>query len=175
MTIKSLEELAAERINNGSDKRGFDSLTEVKLPTPEPQPKDAQEAAEWAGASKYVDDLIEQAFELLREEAVEGLRLNPDDPIAQNKMLRYKQYLNAKAQKNPNGLILSKKVKTKLSDKKTATWKSSRNYGWVLRTSRSCVAGDHVEVRKRGGLVEVFRLTVQLFDDKTWRGVRVEG
>jgi hypothetical protein len=172
MKIKTPEQIAME----WGQKKGFDSLTEVKLtPIEEPKPSSPEEAEAWARGSKYLDDLIEQAFELLREEAVEGLRLNPDDTIAQNKMLRYKQYLNAKAQKNPNGLILSKKVKTKLSDKKTATWKSTRNYGWVLRTNRSCAANDHVEVRKKGGIVEVFRLTVQLFDDKTWRGVRVEG
>jgi hypothetical protein len=152
------------------------TLKQVTLsPEPEPQPRDEAEAAEWAGASKYVDDLIAEAFEHLKDEATEELARNPEDPIAQDKMRRYKQYLNAKAQKNPDGLILSKKVKTKLSSKKTATWKSTRNYGWVLRTSRSCVAGDNVEVRKKGGIVEMFRLTVQLFDDKTWRGVKVEG
>src|SRR5258705_12779082 len=97
------------------------TLTQVTIkPTPEPQPKDAEEAAEWARGSEYLDSLLDDAWEHLREECDEALKVNPNDEHAQKRLLQVQQHMRQRTTKDSAGLglVVAKKVKARLSDKK---------------------------------------------------------
>ena len=97
------------------------TVTPVTLPNvEEPQPKTDQEAVEWAQGSAYLDSLIEDAWELLREECDEALKINPNDENAQKRLLQVQQHDRQKKTRDPAGLnlVVSKKVRTRVSDKR---------------------------------------------------------
>jgi len=150
----------AREFNAKADKRGFDSLTQVTVePVEEPKPSSPEEAIEWANGSAYLDSLIEDAWELLREECDEALKINPNDENAQKRLLQCDQHDRQKKTSDPAGLklVIAKKTKVRLSERRVGVWKRTSSHGWVIHVTRSKV-GDVIEVRKAKGLVEKVQL-----------------
>lgn len=143
------------------DKRGFDELTVV---TPEPQEMSEYEYAQ--RVSQLMAD-SDEVWEIVKEEAEEALRLNPDDEIAQAQMLRYRQW---QRQRQPDakksGLTLAKPGR-KMTLARVGAWVRDKNHGWLIRAS-GCDVGDVVPVRKKDGTTEQIKLT-----QRVWEGVNI--
>ena len=153
------------------DKRGFDELTEVKLP---PREMTDYEYADQITRLMADSDVT---WNIVREEAEEALRLNPHDEIAKAQMLRYEnwkrqtssQTLAPKVQKS--GLTLVKTGR-KMTLAKSGAWVRDARYGWVVRAN-GCDVGDVVTVRKKGGVIEQIKLTAHVIEGtKLFRGVK---
>jgi hypothetical protein len=139
--------------------RDFNKFEEVKLTPAEMCEADFRDKYDKALADS--DDV----WDIIREEAEEALRLNPDDEVAQAQMLRYEQW---KRQRQPDvtksGLTLAKPGR-KMTLAKTGVWVRDKNQGWLIRAS-GCDVGDIVPVRKKGGVVEQIKLT-----QRVWEGM----
>jgi hypothetical protein len=107
-----------------------------------------------------IEDSLETAWEYLREEAEETLKLSPDDHKALETLRDYREYKRVQALPDAKraGLILSKPSTSrrgKLSKK--GQWVRDRKYGWLVRSAGE--VGDVIEVRKRDGTEERVKLT----------------
>lgn len=138
--------------------RDFNKFEEVKLTPSEMCETDFRERYDKALADS--DDV----WDIIREEAEEALRLNPDDEVAQAQMLRYEQWKRQRAPSQKSGLTLAKPGR-KMTLAKTGAWVRDRNQGWLIRAS-GCDVGDVVPVRKKGGVVEQIKLT-----QRVWEGM----
>jgi hypothetical protein len=116
-------------------------------------------AMEKAGEA-HLDDLIEQAWQLLRSEAEVTLRVNPQDEKAQRDLLQCKQYDFAKAHPEMKFEAGGKVVKP------VGRFVKLRDGTWGIRITRSKV-GDVVQVQslsgyKKQSCIKKFKLTKEL-------------
>jgi hypothetical protein len=141
--------------------RDFNKFEEVKLTPAEMCEADFRDKYDKALADS--DDV----WDIVREEAEEALRLNPDDEIAQAQMLRYRQWQRQRqADVKKSGLTLAKPGR-KMTLAKTGAWVRDKNHGWLIRAS-GCDVGDVVPVRKKDGTTEQIKLT-----QRVWEGVNI--
>jgi hypothetical protein len=139
--------------------RDFNKFEEVKLTPAEMCEADFRDKYDKALADS--DDV----WDIIRDEAEEALRLNPDDEVAQAQMLRYQQWKRQRyVDVEKSGLTLAKPGR-KVTLAKTGAWVRDRNQGWLIRAS-GCDVGDIVPVRKKGGIVEQIKLT-----QRVWEGM----
>lgn len=125
-----------------------ENLTEVNLNSPDIQPRTPEEAEEFRIAEGFVQDQLEEGWEILRAEAEEALALNPNDTTAAGQMLAYKSW------KYKRGTTITRKKSTE----KYAHWVNTKTYGYLLRCTKGAHPGDIVNVRLRGGETKKKRL-----------------
>jgi hypothetical protein len=126
-------------------------------PLPEPVPATAEEAEEWAHAEKFMADLVVQGYELIREEAEEILRVNPDDETAKVQLLKYKQYMRSLRNPKPFGLVITQKKESTTLEDRIGVWKNVAGV-WLVRIGKSQV-GDKVRIKRADGTYQKVRLT----------------
>ena len=141
--------------------RDFNKFEEVKLSPSEMCETDFRERYDKALAES---DLV---WDIVKEEAEEALRLNPDDETAKTQMLRYHQWQRQRqADVKKSGLTLAKPGR-KMTLAKTGAWVRDKNHGWLIRAS-GCDVGDVLPVRKKDGTTEQIKLT-----QRVWEGVNI--
>jgi hypothetical protein len=122
-------------------------------------------------AERYVNELIQQAFELSKREAEESLRVNPDDENAQSQLLRSQQYLRQIAKGTVERLTVNMHKPKSKGDRRTGVWARTKRGGWAIKVPVACVVGEIVNVRKKGGGSEPMRLTEKI-QDGVFKGQR---
>jgi len=141
--------------------RDFNKFEEVKLTPAEMCEADFRDKYDKALADS--DDV----WDIIREEAEEALRLNPDDEIAQAQMLRYRQWQRQRqSDARKSGLTLVKPGR-KMTLAKTGAWVRDKNQGWLILAS-GCDVGDVVPVRKKDGTTEQIKLI-----QRVWEGMNI--
>jgi len=170
MKIRTPEELAALNFGKKVDKSGFDTLTEVTLPP---------ETEEDRAFRQHIENQLSEVTEMLISEQEEILRSDSDEvakAVARAKLLQYRNIQRNEQKTGTSlGLVISKKFRSKISTKKTATWCRTK-CGWALKTSRKCSVGDEIECLRKGGIRELMRLTVQLDGNGMFfRGEKIGG
>jgi hypothetical protein len=136
-------------------RHGFDEMTEVNIaPT-------ATGLSEARRIHLLIEGSLETAWEHLREEAEETLKLSPDDAEAQGTLRDYQEYRRKQALPEAKrvGLILTKPKTGRQRGaalSKTGQWVRDRKYGWLVRSAGQ--VGDVVPVRRRDGTEEEVKL-----------------
>ena len=153
--------------------RGFDQLTAVKVGVPVEQHlrSDIEGVSDEEYAQKItqmLDDQLDEGWEVIREEAVEALRANPDDEHAKDSLLMYEQrrrqqMVPEKVKAMKSGLVLSKPGR-KVTLSKSGVWTRDKRHGWVIKASGNCQTGDVIKIRKKGGMTEEIRLGKRIYD-----------
>jgi hypothetical protein len=134
---------------------GFDEMTEVKIaPT-------ATGLSEAKRIHLLIEDSLETAWEHLREEAEETLKLSPDNAEAQGTLRDYQEYRRKQAlpEAKRAGLFLTKPKEGRqrgVTLSKKGQFVRDKKYGWLVRSAGE--VGDVIPVRRRDGTEEMVKL-----------------
>jgi hypothetical protein len=110
---------------------------------------------------------------LIREEAEQALKVDPDDTTAQYQLLSYNQWKRQQTKPRPpgRGLVIPGRVKTRLVEQeRVGVWKRTAQ-GYVIRVAKSSV-GDVVKVKRIDGTSQRYRLT-EMVAHNEFRGVGI--
>jgi hypothetical protein len=159
MIVRKLSELEEANLRlHGGQKAVDDAKNLIKenltVVTPTPQTPEEKGAEEW------VNSLLERGMDLMYQEALEALALNPADDEALLKKLQYQQWRRNK-QKNKDGILKIIRGHRVAGQRPTGIWTKTRDHGWLLKVPRAKV-GDLADIKKRGGITVAMELVEEV-------------